>query len=965
MRPAEIHSCSKLLRAASFLLLLLIAGNASAAGPRWVTGSPYFGPVPAGRPVVWSTTQLSYSTDAGDLSASVNHAAADAIVAAAASIWNVPTSAIVLAHGGTLVEDVSSANTSISNGQPAFPTDAQATNYAAVPIAVVYDSDGAITDMLLGQGSSDPNQCRQNGVTERVDSITPFGAIQHALLILNGRCSGPAPEQQLQLQYQLGRAFGRVLGLAWSQVNDNVFTDPRNATDNQKLHWPIMHPIDLVCGEYTYQCLPQPFTLRDDDIASISALYPVTSPAPRDKVLTWQNAARINGTISFPTGEGMQGVNIVVRRGSQDYQETSSVSGFLFQQNGGNSITGAASGIAASQGSTDPQLQGYYDLAWVPEIDAPNGSMSAVVTTEPINPLYIGPYTVGPYVPGQVAPSGSAQSSTTTAAVYDGTHAAVVNFAPSDAASSCTTSDGTETAPKAMPASGIWTGLLCGHGHTAWSSVTLAANRTATIEVAALDESGAPTTDKAMPLIGAWSLSDLPGSFPTLGATESAFNTIAFGISAAQVFTSQATDVRFAIADARGDGRPDFLYRARVLYGQSVQPATISLSGGQITIAGTGFTTGLQVRINGTAAPILQTTPTSLIVTAPAAQFAAAVDIAITDAVTGGTSAMYSALTYSTTAQPNRILLISAPAGTVTVGSAATAPFTARIVQPDGITPVAGTAVTFSVTAGAAQLNACGASSCTVVTDSFGNASTNVTPTAAGSILLQAAITGATQSATFTAAIRTLTTMRATEYVAAGESVTWPTQVVAAENTVPAPNVSVTWTGNAALSFAPAMTTTNSSGLAPSAATTSGLSVGTIATGQACAWITVCTSITAVAVGAPTWRVQLVSGGGQSIASTGTFSPVVVRIVDTSGHAIAGAPVAIHQTITAAALPCPTRGACPIAPTLDSSVTSATSDADGLVSITPMQLPGTAGKTNIVVATGTQGFLQLTLEAQP
>ena len=40
----------------------------------------------------------------------MNHAAADALVAAAAAVWNVPTSALVLAQGGTLAEHVSGAN---------------------------------------------------------------------------------------------------------------------------------------------------------------------------------------------------------------------------------------------------------------------------------------------------------------------------------------------------------------------------------------------------------------------------------------------------------------------------------------------------------------------------------------------------------------------------------------------------------------------------------------------------------------------------------------------------------------------------------------------------------------------------------------------------------------------------------------------------------------------------------------
>ncbi|HKO17553.1 MAG TPA: IPT/TIG domain-containing protein, partial [Acidobacteriaceae bacterium] len=685
-------------------------------------------------------------------------------------------------------------------------------------------------------------------------------------------------------------------------------------------------------------------------------------------------AARITGTIAFPPGEGMQGVNLVVRRvpgGSttpQDYQDTSSVSGFLFQQNAGNPVMGAASGISGSLGSTDVQLQGLYDLAWIPEVDplgSSNGSMAALVSTEPINPLYVGEYAVGPYPLGAVAPSGAAQSATTQAPPYDGSHPAVVNFNPSDAAPACSPADGTEFSPAAVPSTGVWSSLLCGHTHSAWSSISLAANRTATIEVTALDESGAATTAKAMPLIGVWSRSDPLGSLPTLAATQSAFNTIALGVSAAHVSTSQATDIRFAIADARGDGRPDFPYRAQVLYAAQVQPATIPLSGGPITITGTGFTAGVQVEINGAPAAILQSTPTSLVVTAPASASARTVDVAVFDPSTGGSSTMYSALAYSTSAQPDVMALLSAPSGTVTVGVVAATPFTVRVFQTDGVTPAAGVAVTFSVTSGSATLNACGAATCIVLTDASGTASTTVTPSAAGAISLLASTSGASRSASFTAAARTLIPVRATEFVAAGVSVTWPAQVIATENGASAAGIAVAWTGSGSLIFASATSTTNSAGLAQSAATVSPLAAGATAAGQACAWTTVCASISAVAVDPSAWRVVLVSGGGQSIASTGKFVPVVVRISDTAGHPIAGAPVVLHQTVTAATLPCPVHGACPIAPTLDASVTTATSDADGLVSITPMQMQSTAEATNIVVATGTQGFLQLSLQQFP
>ncbi|HZY62839.1 MAG TPA: hypothetical protein VFE38_09955 [Edaphobacter sp.] len=258
---------------------LALPAVAFAGGPRWVTGPPYF--TTSGVPVAWYTNQPQYFTDPGDLSIYVNHTAADAIVAAAANVWNVPTSSLTLSYGGLLNEHVSDANVTFDSNSIAFPSDVQSSNYSAKQIAVIYDTNGSVTDLLLGNGASDPSGCRQNAVTESVDSIVPSGYIQHAVLILNGRCTGPAPEQQLQMQYQLVRAFGRILGLGWSQTNDNIFTGTPAPTYYQALNWPIMHPIDIICGPYTYQCLPQPFTLRPDDLSALAMLYSI----PRNQAL--------------------------------------------------------------------------------------------------------------------------------------------------------------------------------------------------------------------------------------------------------------------------------------------------------------------------------------------------------------------------------------------------------------------------------------------------------------------------------------------------------------------------------------------------------------------------------------------------------------------------------------------------------------------------------------------------------
>ena len=984
--PRTRSGLSQLLQIA--LGLLLGTAVAQASGPRWVTGPPYF-TGPGGIPVVWYTIQPRYFTDPGDLSASVNNAAANALVAAAANVWNVPTAAIVVAYGGSLAEHVSGANANLGSNGPVFPADVRSSNYAAIQIAVIYDSDGSITDMLLGGGASSPQECLQNAVTESVDSIVPAGYILHAILVLNGRCTGPAPQQQLQMQYQLQRAFGRVLGLGWSQTNDNVFTRNPRPTTNQAMHWPILHPIDIVCGLYTYLCLPQPFTLRDDDVAAISGLYamtvfyrlPPTPPAP-GKIWSYQQASSANGSVSFPTGQGMQGVNVLLQRlqggfpNPEAWYDVSAVTGSLFQQNAGNPVTGPVSGLAGSMGSNNLQWEGFYNMAWIPNLDPTgsyNGPMEGIITTEAVNPLYIGEYSVGPYAAGDVAPSGAPQSvyGSNTYRVYQYPEAMVVtNLAPSDAAGNCNTgSDGTELEPLPVAAGGWWTGVLCAHGHTAWSSFNAKAARTATLEVTALDENGFATTAKAMPTIGAWAATDPTGTLPTLAATPSAFNTVTLGMTATGVVTAQAKALRFVIADARGDGRPDFAYQARVLYADSIQPASTSVNGGQIAIGGMGFRAGNEVKVNGVPATVSNWTATSIAAVAPPQSAfpsnpAGPVDVEVVDLSTGATTVMSGALTYGGSA-PDRMTLVSAPSGSVAVGTAAAVPFAVRVLLSDGVTPVVGLPVTFTSGGAAIQFGACSALTCVLLTDVTGLASTTLTPTAFGTVTIQAAAVGATQVATFNALARNVTMMQTDEYIAAGATVAWTPQASVAQNGAPAAGTTVAWTALGGMMVSPGSSLANSQGVAQAAAVAGPLAAGAQAAGQACAWTTLCANFAALAVAPSAWRLAVMDGAGQTVSVAGTFAPVVIIVTDGSGDPVAGAPVAVYQTVNPAAMPCPARGRCPVAPLLASSVVPAVSDANGLVSVVPMQLAGRAEATNIAVATGTQGFASSSLQQGP
>lgn len=963
-----------LRRISVFALFGLAAGvTAHAGGPRWVTGPPYFST--SAVPVVWYTNRPLYFTDPGDLSPYVDHAAADAIVAAAAKVWNAPTANMVLSYGGSLNEHVSGANVYPGANGPVFPVDVQSGNYLVKQIAVIYDSDGSVTDMLLGSGASDPSGCRQNAVTESVDSIVPAGYIQHAVLVLNGRCTGPAVEQQMQ--YQLMRAFGRILGLGWSQVNDNVFTGTPQPTAIEALNWPIMHPIDIICGPYTYQCLPQPFTLRADDLSALAMLYPIAQgQAPPGKTDSLYLAHEIQGFVYFPTGQGMQGVNVTVRRWHQyvalpeAWQTASAVSGAMFKGAAGNPVTGTPATAAGSSGTSSLVYEGFYEIFRIPMLDGTWDS--DVLDTEPINPLYVGQYSVGPYVAQQVEPSGKNNEFDTN---IMRSYQLVMrqNLNPAIAADSCNTaSDGLEAVPATIASQGWWTGLLCSYGHAVWSSLSIKANRSFTIEATAQDENGFATMAKAMPVIGVWNATDALKTLPSVASAPTAFNGTAYGTTSLTVQVSQASQLRVAIADQRGDGRPDFGYQGRILYADSISPSNISAQGGTVTITGLGFRAGNVVSVNGVAATVTSWTANSIVAAVPSLRAlgqstAITANVAVTDPSTRGTTVMTGALNYAAPAPS--LNLVTAPSGTMFGGDTAAVPFAVRALAADGITPMANQLVSFTASGdGGVQFGACGGTVCSVMTDSSGMASTTVTALAAGAVTLSAAGIAGTQTASFTIAtrVRMMTPVQGLLYVAAGATVVWRPEVEASDNSASTTGVVVNWqAASGGMVFSPVQSQVNGLGVAETEASIGPLAAAEQATASACAWTTVCASFAAQGVDPADWRIEVVSGAGQSVGAESVLAPVLLRVTDAAGDSVAGAAVEIHQTIDAWQGPCPDRGRCPVPPDDSAQVLSATSDIDGLITVVPLQLAGVAEVTNLVAATGTQGFVSLSLQKQP
>ncbi len=954
--------------------LVLGAASAWAGGPRFITGTS--GYTTAGVPMAWYTNAPMYFTDPGDLSATVTHAQADAMVAAAAAVWNIPTASVTLAKGGELAEHVVGNGTG-GGTDVVFPADVQATNYASVQIPVIYDSDGSVIDMLLGSGASAPSGCLQNGVVESVDSFGSSGTIQHAVILLNGLCVGSDPDQLTQMQYQLTRVFGRVLGLAWSQLNDDVFV-VGNVPAAEMAVWPLMHPIDLRCGAYTYQCMQNPFTLRPDDIAALVSLYPVASSGG-GKTQSGLNALTVSGVANFSTWQGMELVEIEVYRfmvvGDGQYPIISSTTGYPFQQNGGNPVSGLEP-ASENSGSPAAGAEGEWSMPNVPA--GPLGA-KLYFMLEPINPLYWGDYAVGPYQRPVIALSGVVVAVTANN-VMPGTPVWVPFMEPTGASNCSAGSDeGTEGNPAGLSATGWWGGRICGVGHASWWKQAVNANTSWTIEATAQNETGAATAHKLQPVIGVWNATDATGTLPTVASQAAALNAMSLGMTQLRMpaETSGGT-VRIALADQFGAGRPDFAYTGRILYASGVLPMTVGTAGGQITIAGMGFQAGNQVTVNGVAAAVSSWTSTQIVAVAPSMAMAGAtagagVDVMVTDAATGGTTDMQGALTYSTSTA-DQVVLVSAPASLET-GYAAATPFAVRVYGVDGVTPAAGANVSFVVAGsggGAAVATGCQSGpGCVVKTDATGLAQTPLLGVAAGSVTVSGTEMsgGASVRATMADAnpVQTVTIGAATQYLAAGAAGSWSLSLTAVQDGAAAPGVGVVWsTAASGFVVAPLTDVTGTNGSTPAVVA----QVGAIASGSTnvvvgCVWTGVCASWTVYGVAASQWAIAVSSGGGQSVVEGVAPTVVTLLVTDGAGHALPGAAVNVYQTVYAWEGACAANGVCASAPVLKTARSSAVSDGNGMVQVSPLEVPGVAQVVRIAAATGAGGFATTSVVVAP
>jgi 6-phosphogluconolactonase (cycloisomerase 2 family) len=325
------------------LLALGAAIPARAAGPILVTGN--------GEVVKYDPGTMFFNPDQGPLGL-LDNATAVADVAADFAVWEgVATATVAVADAGPLPEDVTVANVAtyfgLCNGLS----------------PVVFDTDGSLTDYLLGSGASD--SILGFAGLECGEIVGDRLVVTESYAFLNGRfvdgVTDDDPEVSLeQFNGVFIHEFGHYLGIEHSQVNlEEAFDDDLG---NDELV-PTMFPFFTEGNDYS--------TLALDDRVAISALYP-TAAFATDYGTIDGSIFRFNGIALF------QGAYVVAREVGDP--------------------RGTAVGVSSGDryfpeqilGPPPPELKGRYTIPGLPP-----GTYTVEVV--PIDPRFVGGSSVGPF----------------------------------------------------------------------------------------------------------------------------------------------------------------------------------------------------------------------------------------------------------------------------------------------------------------------------------------------------------------------------------------------------------------------------------------------------------------------------------------------------------------------------------------------------------------------------------------
>jgi hypothetical protein len=859
------------------------------------------------------------------------------------------------------------------------------------PVAIVYDADGAITDALIGMGAS--SDCFTNAAFGGIDAFIPDGHFAHALVIVDGKCATTSASLP-DLKYRLVRVLGQVFGLGWSQLNVNAITGTPQPTADDLAGLPVMHARDLPSCVPISKCYPLADQPKMDDRAALGRLYPVTddnlSECPGKQVFA-ESTGRIRGSVYFTDASGnptqpMQGVNVVARWVDPATHQPSgryaaaSVSGYVFSGNAGNAITGFSDALGltyARFGSNDAAVEGFFDLAG---LEIPGGDSAGYqLSVEPLDPSVS--WRVGPYAPTAVQPSGSAQPITLT--IEPGSNVQQDILMTGSAIETAELGEKeTFVSPRLLPKTGSWVGSLSGYGDADYFTMSGQSNRTLTVEVTALDDNGQPSIQKAQPVIGMWSLAAPEGTVPP-AYTFSPFNSPATGVTQLNAQLLTATQFRVRIADLRGDGRPDFRYRARVIYGNSVTPSRISVRGNTaFEIDGLGFRPGMTLTVGNTVITPLAVSANQMLAIAPALPDSVQ-NIAITDPATGSSTMLPESLTLG--AGPNDLVKLAQGGNSPTpVGMTAATPIRVIVTSPDGITPISGATIQWASN-NAAALSACsGAFTCYAFTDESGQVETRVTVGAIGTANISATLAPASYtppklvqaSVSGTSSAKDLALVSPKVWVVQGATADIPFTARLLANGNPLSGQTLNWQiGIGAGTATPANVATDGDGYARSTVHVSNLTADLQGTVCVAPGNNPCQTFYVVQVAASALKLQPVWGGLQTIRVGDAFQPIWVRVTNsvTPPNPVMGARVTFESMMFLPDAPVPVEGSGdngsahhPMKVLLGSSQTTPVTDANGLATLMPsVGGLGRALQIEVMASAGTATPLQYELSVLP
>ncbi|MBI4860802.1 MAG: hypothetical protein HY815_11150 [Candidatus Riflebacteria bacterium] len=241
-----------------------------AAGPGWLT--------PAGKPYAWMTN-MTYNCDLNPLGDRSNITATQLTEWAFNEIDFEVQPVFRITRGSDMPTPVTTSNIRSYYGKKDGRT------------PIVYDSDGSITDLLLGADSK--LHVAGFAAPDVVDAET--GEIIEGISVMNGAILGKAP--LLDVQTTLAHEFMHMVGCAHSQLNRELFN---NGDPNDDRFIPLMYPFLRDRDGYS---TPWP-GLHFDDRLSLNYLYPKTN--------FFAGFGHATGRVYLDTAE-FRGANVILR----------------------------------------------------------------------------------------------------------------------------------------------------------------------------------------------------------------------------------------------------------------------------------------------------------------------------------------------------------------------------------------------------------------------------------------------------------------------------------------------------------------------------------------------------------------------------------------------------------------------------------------------------------------------------